>query len=84
MHLSSLLGGLAVLSGVSLSYASSPIEPSNFNIASALEDLGVDVSRIPALKGIHGVQTRSTDKACAAAVRVASKIMKAHTLTLFD
>ena len=69
MRLSWLLGGLSVLSGASLSHANFPIEPSNFNVTSALEDLGVDVSSIPALKGFHGTQARSTDEACAAAVR---------------
>ncbi|OQE22999.1 hypothetical protein PENSTE_c009G04607 [Penicillium steckii] len=67
MRLSWLLGGLSVLSGASLSHANSPIEPSNFNVTSALEDLGVDVSSIPALKGFHGAKARSTDKACTAA-----------------
>lgn len=68
MHLSTLLGGLSVLSGATLSFASSAVESSDFNVTNALEDLGVDVSSIPALKSLNGAQARSTDRACAAAV----------------
>ncbi len=39
------------------------IEADDFSIAGALEDLGVDVSQIPALKSFAAIETRSTDKA---------------------
>lgn len=68
-HISTVLGGLTVLSGATLAYASTPVESSNFNVTAALEDLGIDVSTIPALNSFTGAQARSTDKACAAAVR---------------
>jgi hypothetical protein len=73
MYISTVLGGLSVLSGATLAYASSAVESSNFNVTAALEDLGIDVAAIPALKSFNGAQARSTDKACAVAVRKTSK-----------
>lgn len=67
MHLWSLVGGLSAIGGIGLSYANA-IEPANFNVASALEELGVDVSKIPALQSFSGLQSRSTENACVAAV----------------
>lgn len=67
MHLWSLLGGLSAIGGVTLAHASA-IESDNFNVTSALEHLGVDVWKIPALQSFSGVQSRSTENACSAAV----------------
>lgn len=67
MHLWSLLGGLSAIGGVTLAHGST-IEPDNFNVTSALEHLGVDVSKIPALQSFSGVQSRSTENACSVAV----------------
>ncbi|KAJ5974318.1 FAD linked oxidase N-terminal [Penicillium waksmanii] len=67
MHISTVLGGLSVLSGATLAYASTAVESSDFNVTAALEDLGIDISTIPALDSFSGAQARSTDKACAAA-----------------
>lgn len=67
MHLWSLLGGLSAIGGVALANASA-IEADNFNVTSALENLGVDVWKIPALQSFSGVQSRSTENACSAAV----------------
>lgn len=77
MHISTVLGGLSVLSGATLAYASSEVESSNFNVTAALADLGIDVSTIPALESLSGAQARSTDKACAAAVRAIREKKKA-------
>lgn len=63
----SLFGALSAAGGVALVTAD-VIEPSNFNVTEGLEQLGVDVSSIPALESFSGIQTRSTDGACAAAV----------------
>lgn len=71
MHLSTLIGGLSAIGGLTLAQAaatSSAIETDDFSITDALEDLGVDVSQIPALESFASIETRSTDKACAAAV----------------
>jgi hypothetical protein len=70
MHLSTLIGGLSAIGGLSLAHAAvaNPIEADNFNVTAALEDLGVDVSKIPALDSYADIETRSTEKACAAAV----------------
>lgn len=62
-----LFGALSAAGGVALATAD-VIEPSNFNVTEALAQLGVDVSRIPALESFSGIQARSTDGACAAAV----------------
>jgi hypothetical protein len=73
MHISSLIGGLSAIGGLTLAQAAvdSPvIEADDFSITGALEDLGVDVSQIPALKSFAAIETRSTDKACAVAVSV--------------
>jgi hypothetical protein len=70
MHLSTLIGGLSAIGGLTLVQAaetSSVIEADDFSITGALEDLGVHVSKIPALESF-AIETRSTDKACAAAV----------------
>lgn len=67
MFLRTLVGGLFAIGGLGLSYASA-IEPDNFNVTRALEDLGVDVSKIPALQSFSSVQSRSTESACSAAV----------------
>ncbi|KAJ6190234.1 hypothetical protein N7519_000255 [Penicillium mononematosum] len=70
MQISSLIGGLSAIGGLSLAQATvtSPvIEADDFSIPGALQDLGVDVSQIPALKSFAAIETRSTDKACAAA-----------------
>ncbi|CAP92971.1 Bifunctional solanapyrone synthase [Penicillium chrysogenum] len=70
MHISSLIGGLSAIGGLTLAQAAvdSPvIEADDFSITGALEDLGVDVSQIPALKSFAAIETRSTDKACAVA-----------------
>lgn len=71
MHLSTLIGGLSAIGGLTLTQAaetSSVIEADDFSITGALEDLGVDVSKIPALESFAAIETRSTEKACAAAV----------------
>ncbi|KAJ5436959.1 FAD-binding type 2 [Penicillium cf. griseofulvum] len=69
MHLSTLIGGLSAIGGLSLAHAAvtNPIEADNFNVTAALEDLGVDVSTIPALESYADIVTRSTEYACAAA-----------------
>lgn len=71
MHTSTLIGGLCAIGGLALAQAaetSSVIEADDFSITSALGDLGVDVSKIPALESFAAIETRSTDTACAAAV----------------
>lgn len=71
MHLSTLIGGLCAVGGLTLAQAAEPssvIEAHDFSITAALGDLGVDVSKIPALESFAAIETRSTDKACAAAV----------------
>ncbi|KAJ5576442.1 FAD linked oxidase N-terminal [Penicillium sp. DV-2018c] len=65
MRVSTLISGLSAISGLAL--AQSTIEPEDFSVVSALEDLGIDVTEIPALETFSGVETRSTDKACKAA-----------------
>jgi hypothetical protein len=67
MHPWILLGGLSAIGGVALAHASA-IEPDNFNITSALEDLGVDVSEIPALQSLSSIQSRSSETSCSIAV----------------
>ncbi|KAJ5359997.1 FAD-binding type 2 [Penicillium concentricum] len=70
MYLSTLIGGLSAIGGLTLAHAAvtNPvIEAENFNVTAALEDLGVDVSEIPALESYTGLQARSTERACAAA-----------------
>lgn len=67
MHPWTLLRGLSVTSGVTLAHAS-VVESDNFNVASALEGLGVDVSKIPALQSFSRAQSQSTENACSAAV----------------
>jgi hypothetical protein len=67
MFLRTFVGGVFAISGLGLSYASA-IEPDNFNVTSALEDLGVDVSKIPALQSFSSLQSRSTESSCSAAV----------------
>lgn len=71
MHLSTLIGGLSAICGVTLAQGavtSSVVEADDFSVTGALQDLGVDVSQIPALESFAAIETRSTDKACAAAV----------------
>jgi hypothetical protein len=63
----SLFGALSAAGGIALASAD-VIESSNFNVTEGLQQLGVDVSSIPALKSFGGIQTRSTEGACAAAV----------------
>jgi hypothetical protein len=63
----SLFGALSAAGGIALANAD-VIESSNFNVTEGLEQLGVDVSSIPALKSFSGIQARSTEGACAAAV----------------
>ncbi|CAG8885934.1 unnamed protein product [Penicillium egyptiacum] len=68
MHLPTLIGGLSAIGGLAQAAATSPvIEADDFSITGALQDLGVDVSQIPALDSFAAIETRSTDKACAAA-----------------
>ncbi|KAJ5296853.1 MFS transporter [Penicillium atrosanguineum] len=66
MYIWTLVGGLSAVGGIGLSYASA-IEADNFNVTSALENLGVDVSKIPALQSFSGLQSRSNRNGCAAA-----------------
>jgi hypothetical protein len=66
MRVSTLISGLSAISGLALAQAT--IESEDFSVVSALEDLGIDVTEIPALETFSGLETRSTDKACAAAV----------------
>lgn len=71
MHISTFIGGLSAICGLTLAQTTvtSPvIEADDFSVTGALEDLGVDVSQIPALESFTAIETRSTDKACAAAV----------------
>jgi hypothetical protein len=63
----SLFGALSAAGGIALANAD-VIESSNFNVTEGLEQLGVDVSSIPALKSFSGIQARSTEGACAAVV----------------
>jgi hypothetical protein len=65
MRFSSIVGGLSAIGGVALA---TTVESDNFNVTSALADLGVDVTKIPALKSFSDIQSRSTEKACSAAV----------------
>jgi hypothetical protein len=67
MHPWTLLGGLSAIGGVALAHATA-IEPDNFNVTSALKDLGVDVSEIPALQSLFSIQSRSSEKSCSIAV----------------
>ncbi|CDM30148.1 CAZyme family AA7 [Penicillium roqueforti] len=70
MHISTFIGGLSAICGLTLAQTTvtSPvIEADDFSVTGALEDLGVDVSQIPALESFTAIETRSTDKACAAA-----------------
>ncbi|CAI7591917.1 unnamed protein product [Penicillium palitans] len=81
MHLSTLIGGLCAAGGLTLAQAaetSSVIEADDFSITAALGDLGVDVSKIPALESFAAIETRSTDKACAAACESLSFLFGSH------
>ncbi|KAJ5827593.1 FAD-binding type 2 [Penicillium robsamsonii] len=69
MHFSTIIGGLSAVGGLTLAHAAvtNPvIEAENFNVTAALENFGVDVSKIPALESYTDLQARSTEKACAA------------------
>ncbi|KAJ6012293.1 FAD linked oxidase N-terminal [Penicillium canescens] len=66
MHAWTLLGGLSAIGGVALGHVST-IEPDNFNITSALKDLGVDILKIPALQSLSSIQSRSREKSCSIA-----------------
>jgi hypothetical protein len=68
MQLRTSLGALSAISGVTLAHATSAIESEDFNVTSALEGLGVNVLKIPALQSFSSVQSRSTENACSAAV----------------
>jgi hypothetical protein len=65
MRFSSIVSGLSAIGAVAVA---TTIESDNFNVTSALEDLGVDVIKIPALKSFSDIQSRSTENACSAAV----------------
>jgi hypothetical protein len=65
MRFSSLVGGLTAIGGVALA---TTVESDNFNVVSALQDLGVDVARIPALESFSESQSWSTETACSIAV----------------
>ncbi|CAI7583607.1 unnamed protein product [Penicillium glandicola] len=65
MHISTLIGGLTAIAGLTL--AQTVVETADFNVIEALADLGVDVSHIPVLEPFTGIDTSSTDNACAAA-----------------
>jgi len=65
MRFSSIVSGLSAIGGVALA---TTVESDDFNVANALEHLGVDVTKIPALESFSDIQSRSTEKACSAAV----------------
>lgn len=63
MRLASIVSGLSAISGV----LATAIEPEDFNVTNALQNLGVDVTKIPALAS--GIQSRSIELGCSTAVR---------------
>lgn len=65
MRLTSIVSGLSAIGGV---VAATTLESDNFNVTSALENLGVDVTKIPALASLPDIQARSTENACSIAV----------------
>lgn len=74
MLLSTLLSGLTAIGGLSLAHAASiasEFESEDFSVTGALENLGIDVTEIPALESFSAIEARSTEKACAAAVSAA-------------
>ncbi|CAG8207918.1 unnamed protein product [Penicillium salamii] len=64
MRLTSIVSGLFAIGGV---VAAATLESDNFNVTSALEKLGVDVTKIPALASLPDIQSRSTENACSIA-----------------
>lgn len=77
----SVFGALSAVGGLTLANAD-VIQASNFNVTEGLAQLGVDVSSIPALQSFSGIQARSTEGACAAAVSL-KHLMKAESAVLF-
>ncbi|KAJ5747721.1 FAD linked oxidase N-terminal [Penicillium nucicola] len=65
MHSWTLLGGLSAVGAVIAQ--STSFEPANFNVTNALEDLGVNVSDIPALQSLSSIQSRSSQTSCSIA-----------------
>ncbi|CAG8058291.1 unnamed protein product [Penicillium olsonii] len=61
MRLASIVSGLSAISGV----LATAIEPEDFNVTNALQNLGVDVTKIPALAS--GIQSRSIELGCSTA-----------------
>lgn len=76
----SVFGALSAVGGLTLANAD-VIQASNFNVTEGLAQLGVDVSSIPALQSFSGIQARSTEGACAAAVSL-KHLMKAESAVL--
>lgn len=76
----SVFGALSAVGGLALASAD-VIQESNFNVTEGLAQLGVDVSNIPALQSFSGIQARSTEGACAAAVSL-KHLMKAKSMVL--
>lgn len=81
MPIWSVFGALSAVGGIALANTD-VIQASNFNITEGLAQLGVDVSSIPALQSFSGIQARSTEAACAAAVSL-KHFIKAESMVLF-
>lgn len=77
----SVFGALSAVGGLTLASAD-VIEASSFNVTEGLAQLGVDVSSIPALQSFSGIQARSTQGACAAAVSL-KHLMEAESQGTF-
>jgi hypothetical protein len=83
MHIPSVLCGLSAIGGIAIAQANS-IEPDNFNVTSALEDLGVVISDIPALQSLSSLQSRSSQTACSIAVSEKYGPLEALASALLD